>query len=140
MHKRFNIDDLEYFLHINQSGDIWLDLEGGVTRKGSAWRSPCADLFWDEPNFEDVDLGINGLTVFIKVKNILLQHVFGMKPGRLGFSASTGRKIPIYRWMAHRLARQLRNYTLVEFPEGAFNFYRLANTAFANGGVWEGIE
>ena len=140
MHKRFNIDYLEYFLHINQSGDICLDLEGGVTREGSAWRSPCTDLFWDEPNFEDVDLGINTLTVFMKVKSILLQHVFGMKPGRLGFSASTGRKIPIYRWMAHRLARQLRNYTLMEFPEGVFNFYRLANTVFVNGGEWEGIE
>ena len=135
MHKRFNIDSLQYFFHINQAGDIWLDLEGGVTRKGPAGRSPCTDLFWDEPNFEDIDLGINTLTVFIKVKKILLQHVFGMKPGRLGFTASSSRKISIYRWMAHRLVKQLRDYTLVEFPEGDFNFYRLASTAFTNGEV-----
>ena len=89
MHKRFNIDSLKYSLHITKAGNIWLDLEGGVTRKGSAWRSPCDDLFWDEPYFDDVDLGINTLAVFIKVKNILLQHVFGVKPVRLGFSAST---------------------------------------------------
>lgn len=132
MYKRFNIEGLQYSLHITKTGTIGLDLEGGVTRKGSAWRNPGEDLFWDEPNFKDVDLGINTLRVLIKVKSILLQYVFGMKPGRLGFSASTARKVPIYRWVAHRLARQLTNYTLVEFPEGVFNFYRLTNTALTN--------
>jgi len=57
-HYPFKIDQLEYALHIGESGSVWLNLEGGVTRKGSVNRNPCDDLFWDAPNFSDVDLGV----------------------------------------------------------------------------------
>ena len=55
MERIFRIEGVEYRVGITRSGAVWLDLIGGVTKKGSARRSPCKDLFWDEPNFEDVD-------------------------------------------------------------------------------------
>ena len=133
MEKRFSIDGLDYRMVITRSGDVWFDLVGGMTRKGSANRNPCKDLFWDEPNFEDVDLGTNTFKVFNVVKQILLKYVFTQQPVRFGFSASSERKIRIYRWMAERLARLLGNYNKVEFPAGVFNFYKLANPAFCDG-------
>ena len=102
---------------------------GGTTKKGSAYRNPCKDLFWDEPYFEDVDLGIDALKVLKKVKQILLAYVFNTRPGRIGFAASTNRKVGIYRWLAKRLASQMLVYNLVEYPAGEFNFYRLHKTA-----------
>ena len=130
-YQRFNIEGLEYAIVISKSGSVSLDLLGGVTKQGSAHRSPCKDLFWDEPRFEDVDLGINTFKVFSMVKRVLLRYVFTKKPGRIGFSASTGRKAGVYRWMAGRLARQLKNYNLVEYPAGVFNFYKQAQPAWS---------
>ena len=124
MYKCFKIEGLEYGMGISESGNVWLDLLGGMTKKGSACRNPCKGLFWDEPCFDDVDLGINAFKVFSVVKRILLEYIFTTKPWRIGFSASTGRKVRVYRWMAVRLARQLKNYKLVEFPAGVFNFYK----------------
>jgi hypothetical protein len=128
--RRFNLDGLRYSLHISQTGEVVLDLLGGMTRKGSAYRS-CSDLFWDEPNFSDVDLGANALKLLSRVKAMLLEYVFRERPWRFGFAASTSRKAPIYRWIAGRLARKLGRYNLVEYPEGVFNFYRLAGQAAA---------
>ena len=129
MEKRFSIDGLDYRMVITHSGNVWFDLVGGVTRKGSANRNPCKDLFWDEPNFEDVDLDVDALRVFNVVKKFLLEYVFTKKPGRIGFCASTWRKVGIYRWVAARLARQLVSYNLVEYPEGTFSFYRQVQPA-----------
>ena len=128
LYQRFKIEGLEYGLTINASGTVWFSLLGGMTKKGTANRNPCTDLFWDEPNFEDVDLGVNTFKVFSRVKHILLNYVFSVKPWRIGFSASTDRKVRVYRWMAWRLARQLMNYNLVEYPLGEFNFYKQVHT------------
>jgi hypothetical protein len=124
METRFNIERLEYGLHISKSGNICLDLIGGTTKQGSANRNPCDDLFWDEPYYGDIDLGINALKVLRKAKRILLGYVFNTKPGRIGFAASTERKVRIYRWMAERMAARLPDYNLVEYPAGKFNFYK----------------
>ena len=129
-YQRFKIEGLEYAIAISKSGTVSLDLLGGVTKLGSAHRSPCKDLFWDEPRFEDVDLGINTFRVFSTVKRDLLRYVFTKKPGRIGYSASTDRKVEVYRWMADRLARQLKNYNLVEYPAGVFSFYKQAQPAW----------
>ena len=129
-YQRFKIEGLEYAIAISKSGSVSLDLLGGVTKQGSAHRNPCKDLFWDEPRFEDVDLGINTFKVFSVVKRVLLRYVFTKKPGRIGFSASTGRKVGVYRWMAGRLAGQLKNYNLVEYPAGVFNFYKQVQSAW----------
>jgi hypothetical protein len=129
MDARFNVERLEYCLRVSKSGVVCLDLVGGTTKKGSAYRNPCDDLFWDAPYFGDIDLGINALKVLKKVKRILLAYVFNTKPGRIGFAASTDRKVKIYRWFAKRLTSQMRNYNLVEYPAGAFNFYKLHKTA-----------
>ena len=130
MEKKFRVEGAEYRMGITRSGDVWFELTGGMTKKGSAWRNPCKDLFWDEPNFEDVNLGIDTFKVFNVVKKFLLEHIFTKRPWRVGFSASTTRKIRIYRWMAERLARQLENYNLVEHPIGFFNFYKQALPVF----------
>jgi hypothetical protein len=130
MYQRFKIEGLEYGMGIGESGNVWLDLLGGVTKKGTANRNPCMDLFWDEPNFDDVDLGADTFRVLSTAKAILVKYVFTKKPARIGFSASTERKAEIFRWMASRLAKQLRNYNLVEYPPGVFNFYRLARAAW----------
>jgi hypothetical protein len=124
METRFNIERLEYGLHISKSGNVCLDLMGGTTKQGSAYRNPCEDLFWDEPYFGDIDLGINALKVLRKAKRILLGYVFNTKPGRIGFAASTDRKVRIYRWMAERMAGEWKDYNLVEYPAGTFNFYK----------------
>ena len=134
LEKQFRIEGLNYRMLISRAGDIQFDLIGGMTKKGSANRNPCKDLFWDEPNFEDVDLGIDTFKVFNVVKQILLEFVFTQQPGRFGFSASTARKIRIYRWMAERLARLLGNYNKVEYPAGVFNFYKWAQSAICDGG------
>ena len=134
MEKKFRVEGAEYRMGITRSGDVWFELTGGMTKKGSAWRNPCKDLFWDEPNFEDVNLGIDTLKVINVVKKVLLESIFTKRPGRVGFSASTSRKVRIYRWMAERLARLLENYNKVEYPAGVFNFYKLANSAFCDGG------
>lgn len=128
MYQKFEIDKLEYGLGISQSGNVWLDLLGGATKKGLAYRSPCKDLFWDEPWFDDVDLGVNTFKVFRVAADILLQHIFSKRPWRIGFSASTERKVKVYRWMVARLLGRIPNYNLVEYPEGVFNFYRLTGT------------
>ena len=130
MIKTFRIDGLRYALHISGNGEIALELLGGATRKGSANRS-CRDLFWGTPNFDDVDLGADALKLVRVVSGLLLDYAFRERPWRMGFSASTGRKVPIYRWLAARFARKLTGYNLVEFPEGVFNFYRLSNTGLA---------
>jgi hypothetical protein len=97
MEAHFNIERLKYRLHVSKSGVVCLDLVGGTTKKGSAYRNPSDDLFWDAPYFGDIDLGINALKVLKKVKRILLGYVFNTKPGRIGFAASTDRKVKIYR-------------------------------------------
>jgi hypothetical protein len=123
MESCFKVDRLEYGLHISKSGNICLDLIGGTTKQGTANRNPC-DLFWDEPYFGDIDLGINAMKVLRKAKRILLGYVFNTKPGRIGFAASTDRKVRIYRWMAERMAGEWKDYNLVEYPAGTFNFYK----------------
>ena len=130
MIKHFRIDGLKYALHISKTGEVALDLLGGATRKGSANRS-CRDLFWDTPNFDDVDLGADALKLVRVVSGLLLEYAFRERPWRIGFSASTVRKAPIYRWLAARFAKKLTGYNLVEFPEGVFNFYRLSNPRLA---------
>jgi hypothetical protein len=124
MYQEFKIDRLEYGLGISKSGNVWLDLLGGVTKTASANRNPCKNLFWDEPVFADVDLGVNTFKVLNMAQKLLLSHVFTKKPYRIGFCALTNRRTSIYRWLAARVARQIQNYLLVEFPEGVFNFYR----------------
>jgi hypothetical protein len=65
-----------------------------------------------------------GEQVLNTARELLLNHVFTKKPYRIGFCALTHRRVSIYRWLAARVARQIQKYTLVEFPEGVFNFYR----------------
>ena len=139
MEKTFRIDGVKYRLGITPSGNVWLDLIGGATKKGSARPYP-GDLFWDVPNFKDVDLNIDTFKVFNVVKKFLLEYVFAKRPGRIGFSASTTRKIRIYRWMAQRLARQLNRYNLVEYPAGEFNFYKRAEPAGSFGGECSHVD
>ena len=131
METKFNIDRLEYCLHISKSGNICLDLIHGTTKKGRAKsRRTLEEQLWpDLPYFGDIDLGVDTFKVLKKVKRILLEYVFNTRPGRIGFTASTDRKVNIYRWFAKRLAVQMRNYNLVEYPAGEFNFYKLHKTA-----------
>lgn len=119
----FKIDGLDYVVAVSEAGDLAFALIGGASKKGSAFRK--GDLFWDEPNYDDVDLVSNSLKVFRKVKEILLQHLFTNRPWRLGFYATTERKARIYHWFANRLANELKGYTLVEHPDGVFNFYKV---------------
>ena len=67
---------------------------------------------------DDVDLGADALKLVRVVSGLLLEYAFRERPWRIGFSASTGRKAPIYRWLAARFAKKLTGYNLVEFPEG----------------------
>jgi hypothetical protein len=133
LEKYFRIEGVEYRIGITQLGNVWFELIGGMTKKGSAYRNPCKDLFWDEPNFHDVDLGIDTLRVFNVVQKSIVEYVFTKKPVRIGFSASTDRKVRIYRWMAARLSKRLKNYTLVEYPTGVFNFYKQVQPAWITG-------
>jgi hypothetical protein len=120
----FKIDGLDYVVAVSEAGDLAFALIGGASKKGSTFRKD--DLFWDEPNYADVDLVSNSLKVFRKVKEILLQHLFTKRPWRLGFYATTERKARIYHWFANRLANELKGYMLVEHPDGVFNFYKVA--------------
>ena len=124
MERRFKIDLLDYLLTVSDMGEVRLELLGGVTRKGRAGRTPAESLFWDDPVYEDVDLGVDTFRVLGAVKEFLLEHVYSTRPWQLFFAASSVRKVPIYRWLALRLDRVLGGYILVEEPGGVFSFYR----------------
>lgn len=127
MRKEFVVYGLEYILTISAAGDVAFSLIGGVSRKGAARKTDIYDLFRDEPRYEDVDLASNSFAVFIKVKQIVLGWVYRTNPWRVAFYATTARKISVYRWIASRVAKNLKGYDLVEAPEGTFSFYKLVS-------------
>lgn len=129
MDKRFTVNGLDYVATLDSSGDFSFSLVGGNSSKGSARNRKAAlnNLFYDElPEWGDVDLNANGLTVLRKAGEILVDWVYANSLWRVGFTAGTDRKVPVYRWLAKKLAKKLPGYTLNEWPDGVFNFYRNA--------------
>ena len=104
---------------------ISFGLVGGFTSKGNA--IDPHDLFWDEPKFSDVNLMGNGLSVLLRFRQILISYIHENKPWMLKFTASTSRRISIYRWMVQRALKQLPAYKLIEYPPGQFFVYRAVN-------------
>ena len=99
-------------------------LIGGATTKGSTY-DPFDDLFNEEPEFSDVDLVPNALPVLVQFKQVLMEYVWSRRLWKFGFTASTQRKVPIYQWMAKRLAKELPSYTFIEYPMGNFLFHKI---------------
>ena len=127
----FKHEGLTYLVMISSSGGFGFELVGGNTPKGSAYDRKRANDLWyhDTPNYEDVDLLSNALPVYRKAAEILVEWFYTKRPWRVHFSASTERKVKIYRWFAARLAKRLGDYSLVEYPTGVFNFYRVETNA-----------
>lgn len=128
--RRFSINGLDYVASITKSGSFTFHLAGGSTRKGTVYhhQRDRYDLFPEERLVEDIDLNPYALPVLRKAGEILLEWMHKKNPWHIHFSASTPRKIRIYRWLAKRLVKkQLGGYQLVEYPEGVFNFYRLVS-------------
>jgi len=98
-------------------------LIGGATNKGSIYEP--FDLFNDEPEFSDVDLVPNALPVLVQFKQVLMEYVWSRRPWMFGFTASTERKVPIYRWIAKRLSIELPTYTFTEYPMGNFLLHKV---------------
>jgi hypothetical protein len=124
-HKEFNVDGLDYVLTICEAGDVSLALIGGNSRKGSVYKNNILDLWPDEPIYQDVNLAPNVFSIFGKVKAIVLEYIYRVKPWRISFYATTYRKIAVYRRIASRVAKNLHGYNLVEAPEGTFSLYKL---------------
>lgn len=127
MKKGFKINGLEYEAYLSKKGDFSFALVGGSSKKGSylGGRANRNNLFPNDPVYDDVNLNGDALTVYKAAGDILLEWFYAVKPWRIGFSASTGRKVKIYRWFAKRLGKKLANYTMIEAPFGTFSFYRL---------------
>ncbi len=128
LHKEFTVDGLDYVLQIGEAGDVALGLIGGNSRKGAVRKhNDYFNLWPDEPILKDVDLAPNVFAVFRKVKKILLEYAYRVKPYRISFYATTDRKIAVYRRIASRIARNLHGYNLLEYPLGTFSLYRLVS-------------
>jgi hypothetical protein len=127
MTREFSVDGLQYRAMMSKSGNFGFEILGGNSPKESTYnrKRDLYNLYPEIPNLEDVDLNFNALPVFRKAGEILLEWLYTKKPWRIGFSASTQRKVKIYRWFAARLAKRLSDYSLVEYPTGVFNFYRV---------------
>lgn len=127
--KRFSQDGLQYEVQLLSDGEFSFHLIGGASKRGTIWH-PKFDrynLWKDQLVIGDVDIVPNPLAVFRRAGEILLNWVFSRKPWYVYFSASTARKIGIYRWFSKRLEKRLPDeYHIVEYPEGCFNFYRQA--------------
>jgi len=122
---------LQYEASVSCSGNFSFALTGGNSRRGAAY--PCNknvyNLFPEEPIYTDVNLHQNAFPVYRKAGEILLNWLHTQKLWRIGFVASTDRKVKVYRWIAARLARRLPRYSLIEYPAGEFNFYRVIKRA-----------
>lgn len=127
----FTHEGLRYEASMDRSGNFAFALIGGNSRRGSA--DPCNknvyNLFPDEPIYSDVNLNQNAFPVYRKAGEILLNWLHAKKRWRIGFAASTERKVKVYRWLAERLSRRFPEYSLIEYPIGEFYFYRVINKA-----------
>jgi hypothetical protein len=125
--KEFEINGLKYLAMLSKSGEFGSELIGGNSRKGSTYdrKRALSDLYYHDTSvIDDVNLNSNCLPVFRKAGEILIGWLHEKKLWRVGFSASTARKVKVYRWFANRLAAKLMDYEMVESPVGAFSFYR----------------
>lgn len=127
----FEHEGLEYRVMISSSGGFGFELTGGNSPKGSTFssRKDEYNLFPECSILDDVDLVSNALPVYRKAGEILIDWFYTKRPWRVHFSASTDRKVKIYRWFANRLKQKLPDeYQIVEYPEGHFEFYRVKET------------
>jgi len=122
---KFTVQGLKYELRIDVRGEISLTLVGGCTRKGTAAHPNINDLFRREPRVDDVDLVSNGFSVLMRAKELILAHVYQFRPWYLSITATTKRKIAVYRWIIEKTLRSIDGYHVVEAPTGTFSFYKL---------------
>lgn len=125
----FEHQGLTYTVMISRSGGFGFALTGGNSPKGSSHFSKKNryNLFPDDPVIDDVNLVSHALPVYRKAGDILIEWLFTKMPWRVHFEASTQRKVKVYRWMVKRLQQRLpAEYEMVEYPEGHFEFYRVA--------------
>ena len=127
--EKFEYDGLKYELEIDCTGNVALNLVGGSSRKGYYRELDLYDLFPELPCYEDLNLVRSALPVLRKASEILISFVHRERLWKISFRAATKRKAKIFSWMSKRLAKRLSGYSLVEFPTGFFNFYRLAREA-----------
>ena len=132
MTREFSVDGLQYRAEMSTSGNFGFELRGGNTSRGSAndRKRALTDLWYhDTPDYDDHGgLLENPLKVFRIAGEILLEWVWAKLPARFGFSASTTRKIDVYRYLVKRLMKKLNGrYNAVEYPPGDWNFYRLVD-------------
>lgn len=128
MEKGFTVNGLNYVASLDRAGDFSFSLVGGNSSKGSARNRKTAlwDLYYDDtPEWGDVDLNKNGLTVLKTAGQILVDWVYEFRPWRIGFAAGTDRKVAVYQWLAKKLAKKLPGYRFEEWPEGVFNYYKI---------------
>ncbi|MBE9549436.1 MAG: hypothetical protein IMF09_08545 [Proteobacteria bacterium] len=127
INQNFSINGLEYSAWISLNGEFSFGLMGGASRKGAVYspKKNCYDFWPDCHVYDDVDLNPNALPVYVKAGKILTNWIYRAKPHRFGFSASTGRKINIYRWFAKKLSARFPEYMCSEYPEGNWSFYRV---------------
>jgi hypothetical protein len=125
---RFPIENLTYELTLSELGVVCFEMVGGRSKRGSTcvYHQDPYNLFPEYPNLSDTGLLSNAMPLFRKVGEIVCSWVLTYKPPRFAFTASTTRKIKIYRWLAQKLAaRLIDSYSSVEYPPGEWNFYRV---------------
>ena len=127
MKATFTIEGLTYEILISDLGEFSFAYVSGQSKKRSIYvaKRDMNDLFiWDDKH-GDEDITSNALPVYAKAGKFLAEWVYAKRPPRFGFSSSTYRKIPIYKWFAKKLAKEFPDYQAIEHPEGEFSFYRL---------------
>lgn len=121
--RKFAVDGLTFNFEAAPGAAVIFYIIGGATRKRR-----YNPHFWfddeDVVSVEDGDFFRSAFPVFKAARAILLEWVFRDRPYMFRIEASTDRKEPIYRWMAHRLAKSLDGqYSMIE-EHGTFYFYR----------------
>ncbi|MCX5572312.1 hypothetical protein [Kaistia nematophila] len=121
--RRFTVDGLTFNFEAAPGAAVVFYIVGGGTRKRRYNPHFWLD-FQDVVSVEDGDYFRSALPVFKAARALLLEWAFRDRPYLFRIEASTDRKEPIYRWMAHRLAKRLYGqYSMIEEHE-TFFFYR----------------
>ncbi len=121
--KEFSNDGLNYLATLDIAGDFSFELRSGSTPKGPSHITDYKDLYDDYSDYGDLDLNRTAMAVYNKAGKILIEWIKTYRPWKITFSATTSRKIRIYRWFADRLTGRIDGYSMAEYPAGVFSFY-----------------
>jgi hypothetical protein len=110
--RKFVVGGISYLFTFENHGCVEFHVLGGSNDKGS-----YAPHFWNDDAsamcVSDLNLQGSAIPVMRCVHAIMTEMIATKKPYYFYFSASTERKIPIYAWIAKKLAKSLPAYQMI---------------------------